>query len=87
MKVLIKNDAVKEIQVTLSYGENAPMHTGTKRLIDSINVYMIRFNTPNTPGEELNYTEGDVHWHEGGRHSVNNIGDNPAEFLVVEFKK
>ncbi|NBC64977.1 MAG: hypothetical protein GVY07_04850 [Bacteroidetes bacterium] len=85
--VLLENDAVKVIQVTLSSGEKVPMNTGTKRVIYSMNNYTIRFDTPDTPGEEHSFTEGDVHWHEGGRHSVNNIGDNPAEFLVVEFKK
>ena len=85
--VLHENDAVKVVEVALPEGEKAPTHTGTKRLIYSMNDYTIQFDTPDRSGTERSFTEGDVHWHEGGKHSVNNVGENPAEFLVLEFKK
>jgi len=84
---VLENNAVHVMKVTLSPGEKAPMHVGTKRLIYSLSDYTITYNKPNQEAEEQSYEMGDIHWHDGGEHAVKNSGENPAKFLVMEFKK
>jgi len=85
--ILLENDAVKVINVQLAPDEKAPMHLGTRRLVYSLSDYTVTFNKPDQSAEAQNFEKGDIHWHEGGEHSVENTGDEPAEFLVIEYKK
>ena len=85
--ILLENDAVKVIKVELSQDEKIPMHVGTKRVIYSLSNYTAAFKKPDESAEKQSFKQGDVHWHDGGEHSVKNMGDSPAAFLVVEFKK
>lgn len=84
---LLENNAVKVMKIKLASGEKAPMHVGTKRAVYSLSNYTVTFSKPGQSAEEQSFDMGDVHWHEGGEHSVENTGDKPAEFLVIEFKK
>jgi len=86
-EVLLENNAVHVTKVMLSSGEKAPMHVGTKRLIYSLSDYTITYNSPDQAATKKSYNKGDVHWHEGGEHAVENTGNKPAKFLVMEFKK
>ena len=84
---VMENEAVKVIKVSLAPGEQTPLHVGTKRAIYSLNNYDVRFNKPDETAENNQFEEGDVHWHEGGEHEIENTGDSTAEFLMVEFKQ
>jgi len=85
--VVLENEAVKVINVTLDGGQEVPMHQGVKRLVYSLKDYSLRFNTPNDEAEKQDFEAGDVHWHEGGAHAIENTGDETAEFLLIKFKK
>ena len=85
--VLLENDAVKVINVELAPGDETPLHVGARRLVYSLSDYGVTFNKPDQSAENQDFAAGDIHWHEGGEHSVENTGDTTAEFLMVEFKK
>lgn len=84
---LLENNAVKVMKIKLASGEKVPMHVGTKRVVYSLSDHIVRFNKPDQSAEKQSFDTGGVHWHEGGEHSVENTGDKPAEFLVMEFKQ
>lgn len=83
--VELENDSTQVIHVELAAGEEIPLHTGTKRFVYSLSDYDIAFNDPNEENQNRSFETGDVHWHEGGQHSIENTGDTTAEFLLIEF--
>lgn len=85
--VLLENDVVKVILVRLPVGEKTPMRVGTRRLIFSLTDYTIVFHQPDQSPETEIFEPADIHWHEGGEHSIENTGEAVARFITVEFKK
>jgi len=85
--VLLQNDFVKAIKVNLSPGVAKPMHVGTTRIVYSLTDYSIKFTKSDQPSQSQKFSVGDVHWHQGGEHAVENTGASDAEFLIIEFKQ
>lgn len=81
---LFGNDYVDLYRVTIEPGEELPLHTGDERLVYSLSDYTIAW-TEDGQGETATkiWREGDVHEHEAIDHSVKNIGNTIADFLVV----
>jgi predicted metal-dependent enzyme (double-stranded beta helix superfamily) len=69
--------------VDLPAGEMIAPHEGGARVIYSLNDYTLEFETDGNATEKTLAT-GDVHFHESGVHSVNNTGDQPAQFMAFE---
>jgi quercetin dioxygenase-like cupin family protein len=80
---LFENSYVEVMQARLAPGESLPPHEGGNRVIYSLTDYEIRFEQQ---GQEMqrSFSEGDVHFHEAGPHSVENVGDTTARFVVFE---
>ena len=82
---LLSNETFDVHEVQLEPGQQIPEHTGYARVVYALSDYTVQFTQG---GEETrqSFEEGDVHVHEAGAHTVENAGDTPARFLVVELK-
>lgn len=82
---LLSNELFDVHRVQLEPGQQLPQHAGYPRVVYALSDYTTRFTQD---GEETrrSFEEGDVHVHEAGTHTVENIGDTSARFLVVELK-
>lgn len=84
---LIYDDELFRItEVTLAAGASIPSHDGIHRVIYSLSDYTLSYQSEDTEAEERTFEAGDVHWHTPGAHSMDNIGDTEARFLVVSYK-
>lgn len=86
-RVLLENDEFKIIEVNLPIGAEIPMHSGINRIIYSLSEYQIDYESDSEGKKEMHFNSGDIHWHEACQHSLKNIGETEAEFLVVSFKQ
>lgn len=81
--LLLQNDFVQVKKVVLQPGEKQDLHDGPARTIYSLTDYQIRWQENGRDEGTKTWRKGDVHWHEAGIHAAENIGNTPAEFLVV----
>ena len=86
-KIIFRNDEVCVIEVNIPPGEQQPMHHGINRLIYSLDPYEIRYTSDKMGVKEAEFHSGDVHWHGADEHAVENIGDTPVAYLIIEFLK
>lgn len=84
--LIFDNDLFRIVEVTLPQSNKIPMHSGINRIIYSISNYKIKYESDREGLGEKEFEEGDVHWHGACQHSVENIGEGDARFLVVSFK-
>jgi quercetin dioxygenase-like cupin family protein len=83
---LYDDERFRVTEVTLEPGEAIQMHDGINRIIYSLSDYTIYY-TSNTEGtSENSFTKGDVHWHAGCRHALENSGNTVANYLVISYK-
>jgi hypothetical protein len=82
-RLLFENEYVRVLNVTLEPGDAQPLHMGGNRLIYALGDYTIRYTRPEDV-TEINWNRGGVHWHERGKHAVENIGETTVEYLVIE---
>jgi quercetin dioxygenase-like cupin family protein len=87
VKVLLDNDEFKLTEVTLPKGANIPMHSGINRIIYSLTDYQIMYESNKEGKVEKAFKTGDIHWHEACMHSLENLGQTEAKYLVVSYKK
>lgn len=84
--MIYDDDRFRVTEVNLEPGEAIQMHDGINRMIYSLSDYTIYY-TSNTEGtSENSFQKGDVHWHGGCRHALENSGDTVAHYLVVAYK-
>lgn len=81
-KTLLDNRDGRVTEVMLPPGAAQPEHCGLNRVIYSLNSYEIRM------GERQSaFGAGMAHFHESDNHSVENVGETMAHFLVFELKR
>lgn len=83
-EVVFEGDHAQVHRVTLEPGARLPEHRGDTRAIYSLSSYTIEF-TGDAGSREQSFESGDAHYHDPGEHTVVNVGDTSAEFLIVEF--
>ena len=81
--VLFENDSARVLRVTLPPGEEIGMHRGLPHLVYPLTDYAMNWNFGDL-NREKQWSRGEIHWHDAGPHAVRNIGETPAEYLVVE---
>ncbi len=82
---VFENDHARISRITLPVGESLPEHEGPNRLIYSQSEYRIRYTSDDEETIEREYEYGDLHWHSADVHTVENIGETDAEFIVIGF--
>lgn len=81
---LFGGDIAEVHRITLEPGARLAEHRGYPRAIYSLSDYTLAF-TGDAGTVERTFTSGDAHYHDPGEHTVENVGEAAAEFLVVEF--
>lgn len=84
--VLFDNDEFKITEVSLPKGATIPKHSGINRIIYSISEYEIAFKSSSSSESKKRFQPGEIHWHEACQHTIENIGENEAKFLVISYK-
>lgn len=85
-ELLFDDELFRVTKIKLEPGEAILPHEGTHRIIFSLSDYTIQYDSEKTGTRERSFESGDVHWHELGTHSLENIGDSIDEFLVIAYK-
>jgi quercetin dioxygenase-like cupin family protein len=86
-KRLFDDGDFRATEVRLAAGETIPLHDGINRVIYALSGYTIRYQGTEEDSAEETFKKGDVHWHDAGRHALENIGDTEAHFLIVAYKR
>lgn len=86
-ELLLENDDVRVVRVTLAPGESQPLHQGLPRLVYSLTPYSIRYTGSGQDPVERSFQAGEAHWHEAGEHAVENTGATEARFVVFHFRR
>ncbi len=84
--ILLDNDWVRVSRVTLAPGADLPDHQGGRRAIYALGDYVISWREGDAAPVPRTWSQGDVHFHNAGRHAMTNTGQTPAIFLVFERK-
>ena len=84
--LILENDYVRVAGFHLAPGDSLPPHHGRDRVVYSLNDYRIRFTAEGATGAQ-DMAAGQVHWHDAGDHSIVNIGETEARFVVFERKR
>ncbi len=84
VETLLTDGPIHVHRVVLAPGDSLPAHEGGDRVVYALTeLPALTFATDGEP-EERAFAEGDVHYHEGGVHTVGNTGDAEVSFLVFE---
>jgi hypothetical protein len=86
-QILIDNDDFKITEVKLPFGEKIPSHSGINRIIYSLSGYDLKYESDKEAETEKYFEDGDIHWHDACHHSLENVGETEARFLVVSYKQ
>jgi len=84
---VFENEHVRLIEVQLQMAEKQPVHHGLPRLIYALTPYTIKYTSDQMEEKETVLEAGTAHWHTADEHSVENIGETLAHYLIFEFKK
>jgi quercetin dioxygenase-like cupin family protein len=85
--LLLDNEFVRVIEVSLPAGASQPMHDGINRLVYSLSDYTITYTSGNMRSNEVQTAAGTAHWHNADEHAVENTGETDAHWVIFEFKK
>lgn len=88
-EVLIENDFIKAIKVDLKPGEELPWHKGKERVLYPLNDFQVEFKNlaEDEKGVEKLFQKDVPNWYQEQIHSVKNIGNTNAKYLVVMRKQ
>ena len=85
-KKVYDDDQFRVTEVKLPVNEAIPAHDGINRIIYSLSNYTISYQTDNSEPYEKSFKKEEAHWHESSKHSLKNIGNADANFLIVAYK-
>lgn len=85
--MIVDNDYVRLIEVSLKPHDAVPPHYEGIRIIYALNDYTVKVT--DIGKESVNeWKAGDIHWHEAGMHpALENMSDQTARYLVFVFKQ
>ncbi len=85
-KVEIENDQVRVLRWNLGPREESPMHEHPAYVPVNLTDIHLKFTFPDGRTEERHAKSGEVKWSAGVKHAEENVGDKPAEAILVELK-
>ncbi|MCB1145035.1 MAG: hypothetical protein KDK54_22505 [Leptospiraceae bacterium] len=83
---LFENDLFRATEIKLAPNESIPMHEGINRIIYALSDYKILYNSSKEGEIEKAFKTGDTHWHTCEKHSLKNLGNSEAHYLIISFK-
>lgn len=85
-KVLLDNDQVRVIEVTLKPGDKLPMHSHPANVVYFVTGGKTKTTMADGKVTDVDHKPGEAIWSEAVTHSNENMGANTAKALVVELK-
>ena len=86
-KVLLENDRVRVVEMTLRPGEIDETHSHPSETVYFINGGKARVHLPDGGTVEVEFSDGGVMWHEPWTHRVENVGASELRAVIVEDKR
>ena len=85
-RVLLENDRVRVLEMSLKAGEKDEMHSHPAETVYFIQGSQVRVYLPDGGTAEVEFPDGGVMWHEEWTHQVENIGSADLRAVIVESK-
>jgi len=85
-KVLVDNDRVRVVEVTVKPGEKLPMHSHPPYIAYFVTAAKIKTTTADGKVTEIEHKAGDAVWSEPVTHANENIGTTTSKVVVTELK-
>src|SRR5574341_2309872 len=85
-KVELENDRVRVLRVKVGPHEKTSMHAHSANVVIFLTDARIKFTFPDGKTQEAQVKAGQVQWGDAVKHAGENLGDQPAEVIVVELK-
>ncbi len=86
-KVLLENDHVRVLEMTLKAGETDQVHSHPDETAYFIKGGKVKIHLPDGGAMEADLPDGHVMWHEEWTHQVQNLGTSDVHAIVVETKQ
>ncbi|AIF49160.1 hypothetical protein HY57_18870 [Dyella japonica A8] len=85
-KVLLENDQVRVIEVTVKPGETIPMHSHPANVVYFVTGGKTKTTTADGKVTDTDHKAGEALWSEPITHSNKNMGTLTTKALVIELK-
>ncbi len=85
--VVLENDQVRVVRVSLKPGEKLAMHSHGANIVYSLTGGKAKYTLPDGKTEEREMKAGTAVWSDGVTHGTENTGTTETQALVVELKK
>jgi len=86
-KVILENERVRVLSVTMQPGGKTPMHSHPANVVYPLNAAKVRFTMPDGKSVDVDLKAGDVSWNEAQTHAGANLGTTEVRALVIELKE
>ena len=86
-KVEFENDQVRVLRITYGPGEKSVMHWHPDGIAVNLTENTFRMHAPDGTSEDYSPNSGDVEWTDAITHLPENLTDESAEVILIEFKK
>lgn len=80
---ILSNDYLAVTRFEVPAGASLPEHQGKARVVYSLDDYTLQWREGDAEETTRSWKAGDIHAHEGLPHSLTNMGETPAQFLVI----
>jgi quercetin dioxygenase-like cupin family protein len=87
-KLLLDNERVRVLEVTVKPGETTPLHSHPDYSVYAIDGGMVRFfSSAADTGVVVELKTGNASWHNAEVHSAKNVGTTTIRVVVTELKE
>ena len=86
-KVEFENDQVRVLRITYGPGEKSVMHWHPDAIAVNLTDNTFLMHAPDGTSEEYGAKKGNVEWTGAVTHLPENLTDESAEVILIEFKK
>jgi beta-alanine degradation protein BauB len=85
--VLLENDNVRVLKVSIKPGGKVPMHSHTHNVAYYLSDAKVKITMPDGKTMERELKAGTSSWSEAVTHSVENVGSTELQEIQIELKK
>ena len=86
-KVVLENDSVRVINVSVKVGEKAAMHAHPDYAAYVTSGGKVKFTYPDGKSKEVELKAGETTWSKAETHATENVGKTDAKLVIFELKK
>ncbi|MEC9373019.1 MAG: hypothetical protein VYC34_04210 [Planctomycetota bacterium] len=82
---LFANSQARVSRVELPAGEELKQRDALDRAVYALSGYRVRYENESGISDVRRHEAGSIHWHDADRHTLVNVGDSTARFVVIEW--